>query len=519
MRLFWAKYWPILLLLAVSLLGQLYILLQPTNFLVANILPDDAFYYFKIAQNITAGNGSAFDGVNLTNGYHPLWMVVNVAVFTLVGEGGDPMLPIRLLLGVAVLANLITATLIFLVLRRLTDKSWLQSLGLAFWLFNTFVIAESLNGLETSFSLMFIALAACLATRSQPITNRNLIWLGLSSGLMMVSRLDNVFYFIVLLVWLGIKTYPVGHFKKIFLVGLLATIVVLPWVSWNYFTFGMVSTSAANTSSIVTHGLVSQDNPATWWLWPKTVLYMTNLGLGQVASQTGAPMVMMFLLGIAVYVYLSSDRSKPSVFKNISPIVFLFCGWVLMFIANASFRWVGRPWYFIALNMFLVWFLVWSFGQIKNKVTFGRTLGVVLVALVLFSFALGWKKEVLGSQAPQLAMLEAAEWGNQNLPEGTVIGVFNAGVQGYFSNHRVVNLDGLVNNAAAKAIADRELWPYIEANVDYLSDFPIYLDYRYRGFMGVNDFDKKLEIIERVGAGVFLYGDDKGIAIYKIKQP
>jgi hypothetical protein len=26
---------------------------------------DDAYYYFKVAQNITEGNGSTFDGINL----------------------------------------------------------------------------------------------------------------------------------------------------------------------------------------------------------------------------------------------------------------------------------------------------------------------------------------------------------------------------------------------------------------------------------------------------------------------
>ena len=37
---------------------------------------DDAYYYFKVAQNISEGHGSTFDGINLTNGYHPLWMLV-----------------------------------------------------------------------------------------------------------------------------------------------------------------------------------------------------------------------------------------------------------------------------------------------------------------------------------------------------------------------------------------------------------------------------------------------------------
>ena len=41
---------------------------------------DDAFYYFGIARNVAHGHGSTFDGINPTNGYHPLWMLIVGAV-------------------------------------------------------------------------------------------------------------------------------------------------------------------------------------------------------------------------------------------------------------------------------------------------------------------------------------------------------------------------------------------------------------------------------------------------------
>ena len=37
---------------------------------------DDAYYYFAIARHLAEGHGSSFDGINLTNGYHPLWLAV-----------------------------------------------------------------------------------------------------------------------------------------------------------------------------------------------------------------------------------------------------------------------------------------------------------------------------------------------------------------------------------------------------------------------------------------------------------
>src|SRR3954451_4673324 len=42
---------------------------------------DDAFYYFGIARNVAHGHGSTFDGIDPTNGYHPLWMLIAVPFF------------------------------------------------------------------------------------------------------------------------------------------------------------------------------------------------------------------------------------------------------------------------------------------------------------------------------------------------------------------------------------------------------------------------------------------------------
>ena len=59
-------------------------------------LSDDAFYYYKIAQNIVEGRGSTFDGVNPTNGYHPLWLIICVPIFALARY--DLVLPLRIVI-------------------------------------------------------------------------------------------------------------------------------------------------------------------------------------------------------------------------------------------------------------------------------------------------------------------------------------------------------------------------------------------------------------------------------------
>lgn len=70
----------VLLFLAAALYA-LFIRFHSAAFLT--FYEDDAFYYFQIARNIVTHHGSSFDGLHLTNGYHPLWMLVIVPLMFL----------------------------------------------------------------------------------------------------------------------------------------------------------------------------------------------------------------------------------------------------------------------------------------------------------------------------------------------------------------------------------------------------------------------------------------------------
>ena len=52
------------------------------------LLYDDTYYYLGVARHLAAGLGSTFDGLNATNGYHPLWCWMLVPVTGLVADPG-----------------------------------------------------------------------------------------------------------------------------------------------------------------------------------------------------------------------------------------------------------------------------------------------------------------------------------------------------------------------------------------------------------------------------------------------
>src|SRR3989304_8457148 len=81
------------------------------NFPNAWFIRDDAYYYFKVAQNISEGSGSSFDGINPTNGYHPLWLWLCIPIFSLARF--DLILPLRVMLIVMAGVSLIALIMNF----------------------------------------------------------------------------------------------------------------------------------------------------------------------------------------------------------------------------------------------------------------------------------------------------------------------------------------------------------------------------------------------------------------------
>ncbi len=126
------------------------------NFPNAWFTRDDAYYYFKVAQNITQGLGSTFDGINLTNGYHPLWMLICIPIFALARF--DLILPLRILLMVMAIFNAATAVLIY----RLVKNNLSHPVAIvtaSFWAFNFHIHAIVYElGLETPLAAFAIVL-------------------------------------------------------------------------------------------------------------------------------------------------------------------------------------------------------------------------------------------------------------------------------------------------------------------------------------------------------------------------
>ena len=195
-----------ILFLVLNIVPHVYVALKPPQSLLNWYLTDDAFYYFKVAQNISEGYGITFDTLAPTNGFHPLWMLVCIPVFALARF--DLYLPLRML--IIVLAVLNAGSGYFLY-RLFADQKacWAGWMTAFFWMFLPSIHSITTKlGVESGlnvFTLIFFIyrisqlFSAPDAKKSRP---KDLLGVSLAALLVLFTRLDNIFILVMIGVWL-----------------------------------------------------------------------------------------------------------------------------------------------------------------------------------------------------------------------------------------------------------------------------------------------------------------------------
>ncbi len=189
---------------------------------------DDAYYYFKVAQNITEGRGATFDGINPTNGYHPLWMLVCIPIFALARF--DLILPLRVLLVITGILHAATAILLY----RLVDKVFSRPLGILAamgWVTNRYILTHfSMMGLETTLTAFAMVLFLYWmqeferAGRGQTVRPGQVAVLAGAGLLVLFSRLDSVFLVLLLGLWIVFRETSM---RTLLLLDILGTAVAV----------------------------------------------------------------------------------------------------------------------------------------------------------------------------------------------------------------------------------------------------------------------------------------------------
>lgn len=145
----------------------------------AILLEDDAYYYTVIARNLATTGISTFDGQTLTNGYHPLWLLVLTGLAKTVGTS-----PLVL----AAVEALLATVGIFCLLTTLRSGSVvLAAVFVAF----AAVLATPVIGHGMEISLLIATLGLFMQAVVRYVEKGNgSLWLAVTAALVIGSRID-----------------------------------------------------------------------------------------------------------------------------------------------------------------------------------------------------------------------------------------------------------------------------------------------------------------------------------------
>jgi len=173
---------------------------------------DDAYYYFKVAQNISEGYGSTFDGINLTNGYHPLWMLICVPIFSLARY--DLILPLRIMILVMAVLSTITSILLFRLLKKHISEI-AAIMAASFWAFSLEVHSIiTQQGMETGIVALSIVAFLVVLQRFETkpeLKIRDLVLLSLAALFVLFSRLDGIYLVLISGIWIIFRRNPIRY--------------------------------------------------------------------------------------------------------------------------------------------------------------------------------------------------------------------------------------------------------------------------------------------------------------------
>lgn len=392
---------------------------------------DDTYYYFKTALNVGRGLGSSFDGINPTDGYHPLWMAVLALLFKPLPDD------IVLLTRIAFTLQVVMVWAGGLLLSRLRAAGGARILWpLALVLVNPFAAKIVLCGQETA--LQFLLSCAALAMwwslrdsgRSTSMGYRPIEWAGLAvvCVLATLARLDTAFFCAALLAMPLVL--PSDEERK---AGLAARV---KRTALGFAVFGGLLGAYLAYRVVVFHHLM-----------PVSGAIKQHLDDDEIAPLAARLLVIaVSLVGIAGF-WLVARRRGARVLALLAPPV---AGALVVAIYN--FGWRGemspsliRIWYlepFLLVAVLAVGAALATPGRRLPIAVFGCAAGLWL-ALTVFS----WRYRF---ESRSYALYQAAErcsrWADRHAEAGAVGAAWDAGFAGAFTRKPVMNLDGLISS-------------------------------------------------------------------------
>ncbi|MBP6875409.1 MAG: hypothetical protein KBD56_05010 [Candidatus Eisenbacteria bacterium] len=466
-----------------------FLLWDPTRLTTHGLLADDAFFYSVLARNFDRFGFLTLDGEMPTNGVQPLWMLLQIAL-------------VKIFPGIHETALNAASSWAFYILFCLLAARFLAGSGSpsgalralfagGLVLANPRVLAWTVQGLETPLVLLLYALLFETLRRASDreprfLARRDLLALGILSGLCFLARTDQFWLAIVIGGWLLLSHRRAPGYERDLAPGLRdllfyfvpLALLVLPYLAHNLFVHGgLMPVSGAVKAYYVGS------------FYPSLSAYLASDEWWALVQAFSDPFpfalpvpVMITAIALAFAIRLAWRRDglgRPRVAARIFSIAAIAHALTLyLFYRELMTR---NAYYFAPTLLWAVWMFAEALPGMGAGERAMRRWSLPLAAmgsLVVLIFA--WMSVPIQEQRYWLQRVRLAEDARRLVPQGESLGAFWPGTFAQFSGRPVIPLDGV---AGSRRYLDeyikqgRELDYLLERGHRYLAThLPMYPD-------------------------------------------
>ncbi len=506
----------VLLIFLIGFLLRFWILLTKPEVLWI----DDTFYSLGIARNIALGNGWTHDGINVTNGFQPLYVFLMIPFYWAFPTDGY-VIPV-LVLFLQSIMNLITGWMVFWLIRRLVGQ-YGAFYALLVWIFSPYIIS-GINGLETSIQALLIVYGTwryvshwrdILIGETYPFPQqiRIAVTLGIFSGIAIFNRFDTALFTGTLVIDLIARFFWVTrddrsrlpHFLKLLSITLVLTALpVMLWFFLSYINTGRfffdsgIAIRIISTRWLGEYDIISYHINKYLHLLREPFLSQFLLPVPMITSMPRILLALCATLISGVWVYkIVVDRRYAQIRRNLAELSFLWGYSAILVSIYVLYLFADSNWsrYFYPLTLgaliifatFIEIVLDTVKGHLRSREYSSHHVTVLYIVAciayvgsVMFTTKTGNPIVLSSEDAITFPQYRAAFWLGLHAKPNTRVGAFQSGILGYFSqNVQVINLDGVVNYSVISYLLDDTVAEYMQQqHIVYLVDWPFIIDVR-----------------------------------------
>lgn len=439
---------------------------------------EDAYYSFTVARNLALGNGFTVGNEGKTNGFQPLFtLIASVAyLFT----NGDKFFSLRIILFIQWIIYILTAVLLGIITKNsiknitIFNDTDVNMLSITSYIYisciSVFLI--HLNGLETGLLLLLYTLLWYLYQKDFINNIKNLFIYSLLLGLLVLTRIDTVFFVILFSLSQFFKSKALfkEKFIRFSIVSATSFLVSLPWWLYNYICFGsFIPTSGlAQQSWSINYVRVREANIAlSQNLMP--LVYMGTATLEGVMSNIIriCLIILSFFILFRIWKINRKEFADNNNWQRTIQFVKLILISMLILILYYTFSFYATWFYFryfAPLILISVFFIGMIFNYLIFKIPKLKIMMVIFLIPVSVSVYLLWH-----GKYPNEYYIHQFALVNDYVPRNEYVGAFQSGTLGYFYDN-TINLDGKMNIDAIKY--KNNLIEYVERkNIKWLCDW------------------------------------------------